>query len=57
MGHDPGLQLVSVEADELTDLGVRHTPLVAKPADEAKADAEALSHLFRLEHRPSLHAR
>jgi hypothetical protein len=52
MGREPRVKLVRIKAHEPTDLGVGHSPLVAEPADEAKADVEPLRGLFRLEHGP-----
>jgi len=54
LSGDPCFQLVSVEAHELADLGVRQASLVAETPDEAQAYVQALSRLLRLQEPPGV---
>src|SRR6266542_2944042 len=49
LSGDPCFQLVSVEAHELADLGVRQASLVAESPDEAQAHVQALGRLLWLQ--------
>jgi len=48
LSSDPCFQLLSIEAHELADLGVRQASLVAETPDEAEAYVQALSRLLWL---------